>query len=72
MNDQSLEELSFEAALTELEQVVSQLEAGDLPLNDALALYERGQALTARCHIVLDNADLRLESLDDMPSADGG
>lgn len=62
-----MEELSFEAALHELETTVARLEAGDLSLEEALALYERGQKLAAQCERQLQTARLRVEQL----SADG-
>ncbi len=49
---------SFEAGLTELETVVKELEAGDLPLERALALFEKGTALSAACRKQLDDAEL--------------
>lgn len=64
-----VETLSFEAALSELERIVEQLEAGDLPLEEALALFERGQALAARCGGLLDGAELKVQAL--VQRADG-
>jgi exodeoxyribonuclease VII small subunit len=56
-------QLSFEDALGELEGIVSQLEAGDLLLEDALELFERGQELAAHCNALLEAASLRVEQL---------
>ncbi len=56
-------ELTFETALSELEQIVSRLEAGELTLEESLALFERGQELAAHCNNLLDNASLRVEQL---------
>jgi exodeoxyribonuclease VII small subunit len=50
-------ELDFEAALDELEQIVDNLEAGEPALAEALAKYERGIHLLARCQGLLDGAD---------------
>jgi exodeoxyribonuclease VII small subunit len=61
------DEMSFEAALQELETIVAQLEAGDLTLEQSLALFERGQLVAKRCHARLDEAGLRVEQL----TADG-
>ena len=61
------EELSFEAALGELEETVSRLEQGDLTLEEALALFERGQQLATLCNTQLEVATLRVEQL----TADG-
>jgi len=62
-NDPAVEELSYEQALAELETIVASLEANKLTLEDALALYERGQALTRHCIELLDNAELRVKKL---------
>jgi exodeoxyribonuclease VII small subunit len=64
------EDLTFEDALDELEEVVARLESGDLPLEETLELYERGQMLAARCEDALDAAELRLEKL--RPAPGGG
>ena len=54
---------SFEACLEELEQVVKQLEAGDLPLEKSLALFERGVSLSDACRKQLEEAETRVEIL---------
>jgi exodeoxyribonuclease VII small subunit len=59
--------MSFEEALSALEDVVAQLEGGDLTLEKALALFERGQYLSAYCNQQLETASLRVEQL----TADG-
>jgi exodeoxyribonuclease VII small subunit len=58
-----VEELSYEAANQELEQVVGQLEAGEQSLEESLALFERGQALIKRCSELLDQAELKVQTL---------
>ena len=58
-------ELSFEEALTELDDIVAKLEAGDLTLEESLSLFERGQKLAARCNKQLDEASLRVEQLSE-------
>jgi len=55
--------LSFEEALTELEATVRQLEEGNLPLTEAIALYERGMGLAKQCSDLLDGAQLQVEQL---------
>ena len=55
--------LSFEEAFQELEATVSRLEAGDLTIEGALALYERGQQLAAYCSTILETAGLKVEQL---------
>jgi len=57
------QDLGFEEALAELEETVRRLEAGGLALEESLALYERGQALIARCGQQLDQAELRVRQL---------
>jgi exodeoxyribonuclease VII small subunit len=54
---------TFEAALAELETVVRQLEAGDLPLEESLRLFERGMTLSELCRAQLDEAEQRVEIL---------
>jgi len=61
---------SFEDALRELEDIVAKLEAGGLPLEETLTLFERGQALAANFSAVLDQAELRFQKLS--PTAGGG
>ena len=56
-------QLSFEAALKELEDIVSRLEQGEVALEDSIALYERGQALKAHCEAKLKAAEGRLEKV---------
>jgi len=53
----------FEQALAELETLVERLERGDLPLDEALKLFERGVALTRQCQSSLQNAQQRVEIL---------
>jgi len=54
---------SFEAALDELEKVVKELEAGDLPLERSLELFEKGMALSETCRKQLEDAETRVEML---------
>ncbi len=54
---------SFETCLDELEQVVKQLEAGELPLERALELFERGMSLSETCRKQLEEAETRVEML---------
>ena len=64
------DQLDFEQAFEELQVLVRQLEQGELPLEDSLRLFERGQALAARCNQLLDEAELRLRKL--APDESGG
>lgn len=54
---------AFEASLAELESIVKQLEAGDLPLERSLELYEKGMRLSAECRQQLEEAETRVEIL---------
>ncbi len=56
-------EPSFEQLYTELEATIEQLEAGNLSLDDALRLYERGMELARQCSQMLDRAELRIQEL---------
>jgi exodeoxyribonuclease VII small subunit len=56
-------ELPFEQAFQELDELVKQLESGELSLDESLALYERGQALAARCQSLLETAELKIQTL---------
>ena len=58
-----VEELSYEQTLAELETIVTSLEANQLSLEDAMTLFERGQALTKHCIELLDKAELRVKKL---------
>lgn len=55
----------FEAALTELEAIVKKLEDGDQTLESSLALYERGVQLSRFCHARLEDAERRIEVLNE-------
>jgi exodeoxyribonuclease VII small subunit len=54
---------TFEQAFAELEEIVGRLESADLSLDESLALFERGQALTALCAQLLETAELKLKLL---------
>ena len=63
MNDRPVDEMSFEEAMRELEQVVSRLERGDVALEESIALYERGAALKARCAAKLNEAQEKVAKI---------
>jgi len=63
MTDRPVEELSFEDALRELEEVVGRLERGEVPLDESIALYERGARLRARCEAKLKEAEEKVAKL---------
>jgi len=64
------EEMTFEQAFEELQEVVSGLESGEMALEDSLRLFERGQSLAERCSQLLEQAELRLKQL--VPDDSGG
>ena len=58
-----VKKLTFEKALAELEQIVQRLERGDVPLEESVAIYERGEALKRRCEHLLRQAEARVEKI---------
>jgi exodeoxyribonuclease VII small subunit len=56
-------EKSFESSLSELEKIVAQLEAGDLPLEQSLELFEKGIKLSRECRERLSKAEQKIEEL---------
>ena len=63
--DEDVQGLGYEQARDELVDVVRRLEAGGTSLEDSLALWERGEALAARCQTWLDGARQRLDAARD-------
>lgn len=64
MNDAaSYADLSFEDALKQLEAIVRQLESGDVPLDESISLYAKGDALKRQCEERLKAAQARIESI---------
>ena len=61
--EKPLTDLSFEEAMTELEKVVTALERGEVPLEQSIALYERGARLKAHCGEKLKAAEERVEMI---------
>jgi exodeoxyribonuclease VII small subunit len=59
----SQEDLTYEEAFAELESVVAALESEQRPLNEAIALYERGQVLAKHCAGLLEKAELKVRQL---------
>lgn len=59
-----LETLSFEDALRALEQIVRRLESGDVPLDESIALYTRGEALRKQCADRLQAAEAKIQKLN--------
>lgn len=63
MTDKPVAEMSFEEAMGALEQVVTSLERGEVPLEASIALYERGAALKAHCAAKLKEAEDKVEMI---------
>ena len=61
--EQDIGKLSFEKALAELEAIVTRLERGDVPLEESVSIYERGEALKKRCETLLNQADERVQKI---------
>jgi exodeoxyribonuclease VII small subunit len=68
-SDNDIAGLKFEAALAELETIVQKLEAGQVDLEESIAIYERGEKLKAHCSALLKKAEARIEKIT--LSADG-
>ena len=62
-SEKTVEELSYEEALAELESIVSALEEEQGQLEDSIKLFERGQALAARCGVLLEAAELKVKQV---------
>ncbi|MEM7238649.1 MAG: exodeoxyribonuclease VII small subunit [Pseudomonadota bacterium] len=64
MSDQKpVADMSFEEALATLETVVGQLEGGQVPLEESIALYERGEMLKKHCEGRLKEAELKVQKI---------
>jgi exodeoxyribonuclease VII small subunit len=61
--DADIEQLSFERAIEELESIVKRLEDGKVPLEESIAIYERGEALKRRCEDLLRQAEARVQKV---------
>jgi exodeoxyribonuclease VII small subunit len=63
MTQVDVKKLSFERAIEELEGIVKRLEDGKVPLEESVAIYERGEALKRRCEELLRQAEARVEKI---------
>ena len=61
--EKTVMELTYEEALTELEEIVAALEEEQNQLDDAIKLFERGQALAERCSVLLEAAELKVKQV---------
>ena len=62
-NNADVKVLPFERAIEELEKIVKELEGGKVPLEESVAMYERGEVLKARCEELLKQAEARVEKI---------
>jgi exodeoxyribonuclease VII small subunit len=62
-NNTDVKKMPFERAIDELESIVKRLEEGKVPLEESVAIYERGEALKARCEELLRQAEARVEKI---------
>ena len=60
----NIKEMSYEQALEALQNLINELETGEKPLEESLALYEKGQALYQHCLQLLEKAELKVQQLD--------
>ena len=67
----SNKEISFETALSQLEEIVKALEGGEKSLDESMELYEKGIALSKQCATALEGARQKIISLTDAESEDG-
>ena len=65
-----IKKLSFEEALTELEEIVGRLESGDIDLEDSISIYERGEALKSHCESKLEKAKMKVDKIITQPDGD--
>lgn len=63
MSDTKITDMSFEQALGELENIVSGLEQGNVPLEKSIEIYERGEALKKHCQTLLKAAEDKVEKI---------
>ena len=63
VEDGPIESMSFEEALSQLEQIVAKLESGDTPLEKSIELYKRGSMLKMHCQATLKSAEERVEKI---------
>ncbi len=65
-----IKDLSFEQALSELEEIVEKLEQGDIDLEDSIGIYERGNLLKAHCEKKLESAKMKVDKIISQPDGD--
>ncbi|MBN1231671.1 MAG: exodeoxyribonuclease VII small subunit [Anaerolineales bacterium] len=55
--------MKYEEAVKELEEIIQKLESQELPLEESISLFERGQAISAHCSQLLENAELKVQQV---------
>ena len=63
MSDTPISEMTFEQAMSELERIITELERGDVPLEDSISLYEKGAELKKRCETKLKEAEQKVAAI---------
>ncbi|MFK7901962.1 MAG: exodeoxyribonuclease VII small subunit [Nitratireductor sp.] len=63
MSNEDIEKMNFEQALQELESIVDGLEKGNVPLDQSISQYERGEALRNQCQVLLKAAEAKVEKI---------
>ena len=63
MSDTPISEMTFEQAMSELERIVTELEKGDVPLEDSISLYQKGAELKKRCETKLKEAEQKVAAI---------
>ena len=63
-NEKNVDQLSFEESLAKLTELVEKLESGKMPLEESVAAFEQGVKLSRRCESLLDQAEQRLQILN--------
>jgi len=63
LSSKPVEEMSYEDAMAELDRIATILEGEQNPLDEAMALFERGQALINRCQALLDQAEVKIKQI---------
>ena len=63
MSDTPISEMTFEQAMSELERIVTELERGDVALEDSISLYEKGAELKKRCETKLKEAEQKVAAI---------
>lgn len=64
MPQKKVDAMSYEEAMTELEEVIAALESNQAPLEELITLFERGQGLAQRCLRLLDEAELKVQQIN--------